>query len=68
MNNMPEAAFEETHREFTRLVHASSKAQEVELRCYRMPAVHQGSPLSVRSPQCTKISRGSIGTHPTHWS
>jgi len=45
VNNMPEAAFEETHREFTRLVHAGAEAQEVELRCYRIPAVDRETAL-----------------------
>ena len=39
VNNMSEAAFEETHREFTRLVHAGAGAHEVELRYYRIPTV-----------------------------
>jgi homoserine O-succinyltransferase len=43
VNNMPEAAFEETHREFSRLVHASVKAQGAELRWYRIPAVAPGT-------------------------
>ena len=42
VNNMPEAAFEETHHEFSRLLHAGARAQQVELRCYRIPSVDTG--------------------------
>jgi homoserine O-succinyltransferase len=42
VNNMPESAFEETHQEFSRLVLAGAGAQQVELRCYRIPGVDTG--------------------------
>src|SRR5271163_3513974 len=43
VNNMPEAAFKETHDSFACLLAAGARGVEIELRCYRIPAVSPGS-------------------------
>jgi len=42
VNNMPEAAFEETHDSFARLLAAGAGGVEIELRCYRIPTLSSG--------------------------
>ena len=42
VNNMPEAAFEETHQGFARLVLAGAGERDIDLRCYRIPSVSRG--------------------------
>ena len=42
VNNMSEAAFEETHDSFARLLLAGVAGMEIELRCYRIPALPPG--------------------------
>lgn len=39
VNNMSEAAFEETHASFAGLLLAGAAGMEIELRCYRIPAL-----------------------------
>ena len=50
VNNMPEAAFNETHDSFAGLLAAGARGVEIELRCYRIPATSRGSAMFDTGP------------------
>jgi homoserine O-succinyltransferase/O-acetyltransferase len=43
VNNMPDAAFEDTYRQFHTLIRADSDPSTAELRCYYIPSVPRGA-------------------------
>ena len=50
VNNMSEAAFEETHTSFARLLLEAAAGMEIELRCYRIPALSPGPTIVDAGP------------------
>ena len=50
VNNMPEAAFEETHDSFENLLLAGARGVGIELRCYRIPGLPRGPAICRTGP------------------
>ena len=60
VNNMPEAAFEETHDSFESLLAAGAGGVEIELRCYRIPGAVPRTRHLRHRPFCLPRCRGSL--------